>query len=91
MIELYLRNDCKFCDKVTAVVKELNLRDGIDFRVINSDQGTQGRKITKEIGGKEQFPFMVLRENEQILNKDVAWMYESSDIMDFLKSWHIPK
>ena len=76
MIELYIRDGCPFCKKVVQATGEFGLKEGEDFTVIDAAPGTQGRDVVLNRGGKAMVPFMIDGETS---------MYESGDIIDYLK------
>ncbi|MEE4166730.1 MAG: glutathione S-transferase N-terminal domain-containing protein [Desulfocapsaceae bacterium] len=78
MIELYLWDSCPFCRKVSMAVAELGLVESEDFQVIPAGPGTPGHLIVKERGGSQMVPFLIDGETA---------MYESDDIIAYLKSW----
>ena len=75
MIKLYIRFTCPFCQKVMAKVEELNLKEKEDYEYIDSEEGTPGRKVVLEEGGKPQVPFMIDGDTK---------MYESADIISYI-------
>ena len=77
MIELYMRDDCPFCQKVVQATGEFGLEEGEDFTVIDAAQGTPGREVVLNKGGKAMVPFLI--------DGDTS-MYESGDIIAYLKS-----
>lgn len=76
MIELYMRDGCPFCQKVIQTARDLGLKEGGDFTVIDAAQGTPGREVVLTRGGKGMVPFMI--------DGDLS-MYESVDIIEYLK------
>lgn len=76
MIELYMRNDCPFCQKVLHATREFKLKEGEDFVVIDASAGTPGRDVVLKTGGKAMVPFLI--------DGDTS-MYESEDIISYLK------
>ena len=85
MIELYVRDNCKFCQRVLDTVRALQMSEGVDYKLIDANFGTLGRQVAKNVGGKEQFPFLIYREKPDTPNSEVGWMYESGDIISFLE------
>ena len=85
MIELYVRDNCKFCQRVLDTVSTLQMSEGVDYMLIDVNLGTLGRQVAKDVGGKEQFPFLIYREKHYTPNSEVGWMYESEDIISFLE------
>lgn len=77
MIKLYQFSTCPFCRKVIDAATEMKLKPGEDYILIEASRGTPGREEVVRLGGKGQVPFMV--------DGDVK-MYESDDIIDYLKN-----
>ncbi len=76
MIQLYIREDCPFCQKVLVAALQIGLKEGEDYTVVDAAPGTLGRKVVLDVGGKAMVPF--LRDGE-------FSMYESDDIVAYLK------
>ena len=76
MMQLYFRTGCPFCAKVQNALDNLELSEGSDYEIINSDPGTEGREEAVKLGGKAQFPLMV--------DADTI-MYESDDIIEYIE------
>ena len=76
MIQLYLWDSCPFCNKVSTAAADLGLLEGSDYELIPAGPGTPGRRTVQEIGGRSMVPFLVDGE---------VWMYESDDIIEYLK------
>lgn len=76
MINLYIRYECPFCQRVVRKVEQLGLKKGEDYEFIEAGAGTPGRDVVLKVGGKGQVPFMVDGETK---------MYESADIMNYLE------
>jgi len=76
MIELYMRNGCPFCQKVTKAAHGFGLKEGKDFIVIDAAPGTPGREVVLSRGGKAMVPFLI--------DGDTS-MYESDDIIKYLR------
>ena len=75
MFELYQFEECPFCVKVRAKLTEL----GIDFICRQAPHHLpEKRKRVIEIGGKNQVPLLVDKENNVV-------MYESDDIIEYLE------
>jgi len=77
VMQLYLWDSCPFCRKVSLAVEELGLVEGVDFEVISAGPGTPGRLAVQERGGKAMVPFLVDGQTS---------MYESNDIINYIKS-----
>jgi glutathione S-transferase len=76
MLELYVRDGCPFCRKVLDAVRELGLKEGEDYRVIDAAPNTPGRQTVLEIGGTAMVPFLIDGTHS---------MYESDDIVAYLR------
>ncbi len=74
MIQLYIREECPFCQKVLRHIAAAGISDEVE--VVDASAGTAGRKVVLEKGGKGQVPFLVDGELS---------MYESDDIIAHLK------
>ena len=74
MIQLYIREECPFCQKVLRHIAAAGISDEVE--VVDASAGTAGRKVVLEKGGKGQVPFLV---------DGSTCMYESSDIIEHLK------
>ena len=74
MIDLYMLSECPYCKKVIKFAEENNIK----FNKLNIDN-----KINEEslitMGGKRQVPFLVDHDRN-------IQMYESSDIIEYLKT-----
>lgn len=77
MVEIYFSRQCPFCIKVVKAAEQLGLVEGEDYLLIDAAPGTPGRRIVVETGGREMVPFLVDGELS---------MYESDDIIDYLRS-----
>lgn len=73
---LYHYDSCPFCYKVRAAMSQL----GIEMELRNIYQGAEHLSALKEGGGSTMVPCLRI-------DKDGSseWMYESSDIVDYLK------
>jgi glutathione S-transferase len=76
MINLYMWKSCPFCQKVLRAAEQEGLREGEHYTVIDGAPGTPGRDLVEKIGGKAMVPF---------LTDGDFWMYESDDIIEYLK------
>ncbi len=72
-LKLYIRKTCPFCMKVLNYIKENNISD-IEIIDISKDETIE--KELEEKGGKNQVPCLLI---------DDRYMYESSDIIEYLK------
>lgn len=80
MIELYQKEECPYCAKVRQFLSE----NCIDWISRSSSQCSHQREALQKLGGKQQVPF--LHDTE----KDVK-MYESDDIIEYLKANYVGK
>ncbi len=76
MIQLYLRFDCPFCTKVLRAAEAMNLTRGVDYDVVDAAEGTPGRQVVLDLGGKAMVPFLV---------DGRTTMYESDDIIAYMR------
>lgn len=72
--ELYYKPTCPFCVKVIRFMESAGIEDQITMH--NTQDAAVAEELIK-IGGKKQVPCLVI---------DGRAMYESDDIIDFLKS-----
>ncbi|MDI9502253.1 MAG: NrdH-redoxin [Tissierellia bacterium] len=70
---LYLKEICPFCKKVLRVIDKYHI-EGIEIRDIKKDPGAQAELLEK--GGKDQVPMLLI---------DGEPLYESGDIIQYLK------
>lgn len=75
MLHLYYKPSCPFCQKVFAFADA----KGIEFDLKDITEYEELVDELIEVGGKKQVPFLVDD------TKDVS-MYESDDIIDYLKT-----
>lgn len=75
---LYYYPSCPFCRTVLSQVKRLNL----DLELRNIHQLDQHKADLIAGGGRKTVPCLRIDKTEG----DTQWMYESMDIIDFLKS-----
>ncbi len=76
MIQLYLRYDCPYCRKVLRAADAMGAVKGSDYEVIDAAQGTPGRQVVLDLGGKAMVPFLVDGDHH---------MYESDDIIAYME------
>ena len=74
MIELFILETCPYCQKVLNFLEDKD----IEYRLINIANKESEESLIK-IGGKRQVPFL-------IDNKRNIQMYESDDIIEYLKT-----
>ncbi len=80
---LYEFAACPFCLKVKRRMKALNL----DIELRDAKNNSEYKKQLVEGGGKHKVPCLRIESQEGI-----KWMYESSDINEFLeKNFPLPK
>lgn len=70
-LALYYKPECPFCQKVLAFMED----NGIEIELRNIHEG-DNEKDLEDLGGKAQVPGLL---------KDGKIMYESDDIIAFLK------
>lgn len=77
-LELYQSEGCPYCAKVRETLSEL----GVSYIAHNPRANQERMDELLDLGGQDQIPFLVVR-NEQ--GDVVESMYESDDIVDYLK------
>jgi len=77
-LSLYQLPACPFCVKVRRAMKRDNLQ--IELRNINQKPEFREELITQ--GGKRTVPCLRIEDNNQ-----VTWLYESSDIVNYLEQF----
>lgn len=75
-LKLYSKEVCPYCQKVLRVIDKYNLN--VEIRDIKKDPAAQDELLA--IGGKDQVPMLLV---------DGKPMYESGDIIKYLKDHHI--
>jgi len=78
MLTLYYKPSCPYCQRVIDEVEEMGLK--LDLKDVTSAEAILDELIEK--GGKRQVPYLVDS------GKDTA-MYESGDIIDYLKEHYV--
>lgn len=74
MLDLYILENCPYCDKVMNFLNEKHVQyNKIDI------SNPKCEEILIKLGGKRQVPFLV--DNERNIQ-----MYESSDIIEYLQT-----
>jgi len=73
---IYEYRGCPFCMKTRRALRRLNLNIELRDALNNAEY----KKDLLELGGKSQVPCLRISVND-----DDNWMYESSDIIDFLE------
>ncbi|MEM6987486.1 MAG: glutaredoxin domain-containing protein [Pseudomonadota bacterium] len=76
---LYQTNLCGFCGMVRRAIGQLGLADAVAERYLESD--AEGVRELSEGGGLVQVPCLRIERD----GEPVQWLYESMDIIDFLK------
>lgn len=79
---IYQYEACPFCVKVRRALKRMNLH--IELR------DAKNQKFKEELikgGGKNQVPCLRIPKG----NGDFQWLYESNDIISYLKSNYAPE
>ena len=71
MIDLYVMETCPFCRRVMDFLDQTH----IEYNKMDVSKAENHRRLM-EIGGKDQVPFLV---------EDNISMYESNDIVEYLK------
>ena len=74
-LELFYKESCPFCQKVMRFIDKHELRDKLEFLDIAKDESAKKRLVDE--GGMNQVPCLFI---------DGKPMYESSDIIEYLKS-----
>ena len=76
MLELFILETCPYCLKVMEYMDKNN----IEYRKIDISN-EESKNALIQIGGKRQVPFLVDRDRN-------IQMYESNDIIEYLKTIH---
>ncbi|HIJ99389.1 TPA: glutathione S-transferase N-terminal domain-containing protein [archaeon] len=74
-MKLYIYETCPYCIKVRNTLKELGYKEGKDIILLDANKEENANELI-ELGGKLQVPFLIDGE---------TMMYESSDIMEYLR------
>lgn len=74
-LELYYYPECPYCQKVLRAIDELGAAGSVELRNIHADASAQQTLVA--VGGKQQVPCLFI---------DGAPLYESSDIVDWLRN-----
>ncbi len=77
-LSLYQLPACPFCVKVRRAMK----RQGLNIGIRDIKNENYREELLTE-GGKAKVPCLKIEEP----NKPVTWLYESSDIVDYLKQY----
>jgi len=75
-MQLYQFAACPFCVKVRRVMR----KNALNIPLVDAKQPENRQKLLEE-GGKTTVPCLRIEENNQ-----VTWMYESSDIINYLEN-----
>ncbi|WP_394205684.1 glutaredoxin family protein [Shewanella waksmanii] len=73
-LSLYQYAACPFCVKVRRAIR----RQGLNIALVDAKQAEHQKTLT-ELGGKTMVPCLRIEEAGE-----VKWMYESSDIINYL-------
>ncbi len=76
-LELYQLDGCPYCQKVQKRMSEL----GVSYITHHPRENEEEMDELMELGGKDQVPFLVVRDDSGAI---IASMYESDDIIDWL-------
>ncbi len=74
MFELYILEHCPYCKKVRNFLDE----NEIEYTIIDTSEKSNEEELIR-LGGKRQVPFLVDKEHN-------VMMYESDDIIEYIKS-----
>lgn len=74
MLLLVHKEECPYCAKVRQFMSDHN----ISYNSLVSKTGAPSRDVLEALGGKGQVPFLIDFDKGK-------WMYESDDIIDYLK------
>lgn len=80
-LSLYQLPACPFCVKVRRAIKRGGLN--IELRNINDNEHYQQELISE--GGKRKVPCLKITEPDGLVN----WLYESSDIVNYLEKYSV--
>ncbi len=75
-ITIYEMLACPYCVKVRREIKRL----GLNINRLDVKQSVEAMENLVNGGGKFQVPCLKIQND-----KDIQWMYESDDIIDFLR------
>ncbi|WP_441003609.1 glutaredoxin family protein [Pseudocolwellia agarivorans] len=75
---LYKLDTCPYCVKTIKVIKSLNIE--VSLKDINESKKHNNALIQE--GGKRQVPCLKIVKN----NSAPVWLYESDEIIEFLKN-----
>jgi glutaredoxin len=76
MLDLYILETCPYCKKVMTYLDEHN----IEYNKIDISE-KQNEDALIQLGGKRQVPFLADKDRN-------IQMYESADIIEYLKTIH---
>jgi glutaredoxin len=74
---MYQYTACPFCVKTRRAIRRL----GLNIELRDAKNNPQYRRELEQEGGKQQVPCLRI-ENE---DGSITWMYESSDIIEYLQ------
>lgn len=75
--DFYFKPECPFCMKVMNFMLDNSIINYRSFNIADGTAGKENKKKLEELGGKVQVPFIVTKDGEG--------MYESDDIIEYLK------
>ncbi|MGH1440517.1 MAG: glutaredoxin family protein [Cellvibrionaceae bacterium] len=75
-LALYQLYACPFCVKTRRAIHQLN----VDIELRDIGKNPEHRQTLQEQGGKTMVPCLRIKEGDE-----VSWLYESDDIIAFLK------
>lgn len=78
---LYQYASCPFCARVRAFLE----REGIDIEIRDTLRDPEARRELVEGGGRATVPCLRIERDG-----DVRWLYESLDIIDYLRRRYQP-
>ncbi|WP_188150945.1 glutaredoxin family protein [Teredinibacter waterburyi] len=76
-VTLYQRPSCPFCIRVEHATRAM----GLQIKSVNTSSEPKARKELIEDGGKSQVPALKIEQPDG----EAVWLYESLDIIHFLK------
>ncbi|CAH9056545.1 hypothetical protein PSECIP111951_01483 [Pseudoalteromonas holothuriae] len=75
-LKLYQFKACPFCVKVRRAIK----REGLNIETRDAKNNPQFRQELAQLGGKVKVPCLRIEQDNK-----VTWLYESSDIVNYLE------
>ncbi|PMN65555.1 glutaredoxin family protein [Enterovibrio norvegicus] len=77
LLSLYHKDYCPYCLKVRAAMTYM----GVDIKLVNVGTDSDARDRLISEGGKSMVPCLRIESTDG----SVEWMYESDDIIEYLK------